>query len=403
MTRKRVERGIYLQANGTYGVYLLVGGRRRFKTVGRKLAEARRVRGQLQASADRGELPAPTRLTFAQLAASWIEGFEALVEAGERGERTLENYRYYLDGHLLPALGRRRLQEITTDDIAQLLNQLRAKGLSAKTISGALTPLNRILNHAVRRGHISDNPVRRLEQHERPRIHRRDQRVLDHGQISQLLDASRPRYQPVLATGLYTGMRLNELLGLTWQEIDFDASVIHVRHQLSRPTLDRPARRVRLKTAAATRDIPLLPQLAVLLKRHRLAARHTAANDYVFETATGTPLGARNIERRGLGHAPDTAGLDHDDQLRLRVHDLRHTFASHLIIDLKLDIVQASRILGHARPSITLDTYTHLFNHTGHADDIRQRMAESDFGNLLADRPAASRPARRLRLIRETP
>src|SRR5258708_4183242 len=124
MTRKRVERGIYLQENGTYGVYLLVDGKPRFKTVGRKLSEARRARNQLQARAERGELPVPTRLTFAQLAESWIEGFAALVEAGERGERTLENYRYYLDGHLLPALGRKRLQEISTDDIAQLITQL---------------------------------------------------------------------------------------------------------------------------------------------------------------------------------------------------------------------------------------------------------------------------------------
>ena len=46
---------------------------------------------------------------------------------------------------------------------------------------------------------------------------------------------------------------------------------------------------------------------------------------------------------------------------RLRFHDLRHTFASHLIIDIRLDVVQVSRILGHARTSMTLDTYTHLF------------------------------------------
>jgi integrase len=49
------------------------------------------------------------------------------------------------------------------------------------------------------------------------------------------------------------------------------------------------------------------------------------------------------------------AGLDRDDR-RLRFHDLRHTFASHLIIDIRLDVVQVSRILGHARTSMTLDT-----------------------------------------------
>jgi integrase len=140
-----------------------------------------------------------------------------------------------------------------------------------------------------------------------------------------------------------------------------------------------------LKTAAATRDIPLLPQLAAVLKRHKLATAHSADSDYVFATATGTPLGYRNVERRGLGHAADTANLNNTQQPRLRVHDLRHTFASHLIIDLKLDIAHVSRILGHARPSITLDTYTHLYNQAQHSDNIRDRMAESGFGALIAE------------------
>jgi integrase len=383
MKRTRIERGIYRQQNGTYGVYLLVNGKPRFKTVGVKLSEARRQRNLLAGKAERGELVAHSRLTFAALADTWLENFEALVEAGERGERTLEHYRYILKNHLLPALGNRRIQEITTDDVAQLIAQLRRKGLSAKTISSDLIPLNRILSHAVRRGHISENPVQRLERHERPRLHKREQRVLNHDDITVLLAHCFPRYQPFLITALYTGMRLSELLGLTWQEIDFHHQVIHVRYQLSRPTRERPPRRVRLKTHAATRDIPLLPQLAALLKRHKLASRHTGPGDYVFATATGTPLGARNLERRGLGHAADTAGLNPPDLPRLRVHDLRHTFASHLIIDLKLDVAQVSRILGHNRPSITLDTYTHLFNHATHAADIRQRMALSSFGALI--------------------
>src|SRR6266581_1473196 len=180
MKRTRIERGIYRQQNGTYGVYLLVNGKPRFKTVGTKLAEARRQHSLLSAKAERGELLAASRLTFADLAETWLDNFAALVEAGERGERTLENYTYFLKNHLLPALGRKRLQEISTDDVAQLISQLRTKGLSAKTISGALIPLNRILNHAVRRGHIAGNPVDRLEKHERPRHQRREQRVLNH-------------------------------------------------------------------------------------------------------------------------------------------------------------------------------------------------------------------------------
>src|SRR6266508_3308765 len=138
MKRKRVERGIYRQENGTYGVYLIVGGKPRFKTVGGKLAESRRQRDLLSAKAQRGELIAPTQMTFAELAESWIEGFAAQVAAEERSERTLENYRYHLDKHLLPAFGRKRLPEITTDDIANMIGRLRAQGLAPKTINGAL-------------------------------------------------------------------------------------------------------------------------------------------------------------------------------------------------------------------------------------------------------------------------
>ena len=104
----------------------------------------------------------------------------------------------------------------------------------------------------------------------------------------------------------------------------------------------------------------------------------------MFCTALGTPLGARNVERRGLGREADLAGLNPEELPRLRVHDLRHTFPSHLIVDLRLDVAQVSRILGHARPSITLDVYTHLFDRAAHAADIRERMARSEFGSLLS-------------------
>ena len=371
MKRERVERGIYRQRNGTYGVYLMVGGRPCFKTVGTKLSEARRKRDLLSAKAQEGSLPQPCRLTFGELAETWIEGFEAQVDAGERSERTLEHYRYHLDQHLLPAFGGRRIQSLTTDDCARLISSLRAKGLAPKTVAGALVPLGRVLALALRRGYIHDNPVRRLDQSERPRIAGREQRILTHEEIGKLLAACLPRYRPLIATALYSGMRLSELLGLTWADVDLTEGVIRVRYQLSRARVGKPARRVRLKTKAAVRDVPLLPQLAALLKRHKLASPFSGDRDCVFATGIGTPLGYRNVARRGLTRAAKTAGIEQEGRRPLRVHDLRHTFASHLIVDLRLDIAQVSRVLGHARPSITLDTYTHLFDRAAHAADIR--------------------------------
>src|SRR4051794_4823872 len=87
--RKRVEPGIYRQVNGQYAIYVRVNGKPRYKTVGPKISEARRQRMLLRAQADQGQLPTPTRLSFAQLAETWIEGVTAQVIAGERSERTL--------------------------------------------------------------------------------------------------------------------------------------------------------------------------------------------------------------------------------------------------------------------------------------------------------------------------
>jgi integrase len=138
------------------------------------------------------------------------------------------------------------------------------------------------------------------------------------------------------------------------------------------------------------REIPLLPQLADRLVAHRQAEPFAAATDWVFATSRGTPFGERNVARRVLKKAADGAGLNGGGLPALRFHDLRHTFTSHLIVDLRLDVAQVSHILGHANITVTLDVYTHLFDDARHGREIRQRMAESQFASLLdfnLDRP----------------
>jgi integrase len=228
-----------------------------------------------------------------------------------------------------------------------------------------------------------------LEHDERPRPERRRQRVLGRAEIERLLSACSPRDRLMIATVLYTGLRISEMLGLVSDDVDFAAGVIHVRAQLSRAHRDAPPRRVPPKTAASVRDVPLVAQLARLLAAHRQHSRFGHGSDWVFATTRGTPHGHRNVSRRGLERAAELAGLTDDGWPPLRFHDLRHTFASHLIIDLGLDVAQVSRILGHARITITLDIYTHLFEDARHARDIRTRMAASPFASLLEATTAA--------------
>ena len=177
-------------------------------------------------------------------------------------------------------------------------------------------------------------------------------------------------------------MRLSEVLALSWDDVDFAAGLIHVRHQLARGRRGVPPHRIPPNTRASLREIPLLPQLAAVLRAHKRSSPFTARSDYVFATSHGTPFLHHNVSKRVLRRAAVDAGLDRDGR-RVRFHDLRHTFASHLIIDIRLDVVQVSRILGHARTSMTLDTYTHPFEEARHGADVRAELAKSEFANLL--------------------
>jgi len=400
--RVRVERGIYRQANGKYAICARRAGVLHFRTIGYDLSAARIARTALIAALGRGEVPASPRLRFDTVADWWLVRFEAKVAAGERHPRTLEGHRYHLEQNLLPALASRRIAALGVDDVAALLEDLRARGCSAKTAGGALSTLHSILRYARRRGWIVIDPVDLLESEERPRPARRRQRALGQTEIERLLAACSPRGRLLVATALYSGLRISELLGLIWNDIDFDVGLIRVRAQLSRAHRGEPARRVATKTPASVREVPLVEQLARQLTVHKLATPFAAPSDWVFATRRGTPYGHRNVARRVLQRAARSSGLDDEGWPPLRFHDLRHTFASHLIVDLGLDVAQVSRILGHARITITLDTYTHVFDDARHAREIRRRMATSQFADLLdADSEGVSTPVFRLQSARD--
>jgi integrase len=382
--RTRVERGVYRQPNGNFAVCARRAGRLHFRTAGTDLIAARRAREDLIAALEAGRVPASPRLRFDTVADWWSQRFAAMVEVGDRHPRTLEAHRFHLEHDLLPRLRSRRIASIGVEDIAGLITELRAAGRSTKTTANALATLQSVLRFARRRGWILGDPVELLEPEERPRPPRRLRgRVLGQAEIERLLAACPQRGRLLVETALFSGLRISELLGLTWADIDFAAGLIRVRAQLSRAHRGEPARRVDPKTPASMRDVPLVPQLSDRLVIHRRATPFAAMDDWVFVTSRGTPFGERNVARRVLKKAADAAGLNDDGRAPLRFHDLRHTFASHLIVDLGLDVAQVSRILGHASITITLDVYTHLFDDARHTREIRRRMATSKFASLI--------------------
>jgi integrase len=108
-----------------------------------------------------------------------------------------------------------------------------------------------------------------------------------------------------------------------------------------------------------------------------LALGRVQPEAFVFSTRTGTAIMQRNAARE-ITKAAKSIGLD-----RVGFHALRHGFASTLILA-GLDPVRVQRQLGHARPSITLDVYAHLFERAAHADDLRERIAASALAGAVA-------------------
>jgi hypothetical protein len=155
---------LYRQPNGKYAVCFMLAGKPRFRTVERDLDAARREREQLAAAADAGALSVSPQRRFATVAGRWLSRFEQRVAAGERREQTLEAHRYYLDKHLLPALGRRLIRTTGVEDVAAFLTALRAKGCSEKTTAGALATLHSVLRFALRHGSALDDAVSKLAQ-----------------------------------------------------------------------------------------------------------------------------------------------------------------------------------------------------------------------------------------------
>lgn len=321
--RVRFERGIYRQANGKYVVCFMLDGRPRFRTVGNDLEMARARRLSFMRAARFGVVAAAPRLRLETVAGWWLERYERRVDTGERRPRTLEIHSYYLNRHVLPLIGSRLIREVSVADVAELLDLLHERGCAEKTAAGALGTLGNVMRFAVRNSWIADNPVEKLERDERPRPARHPQRALGREEIARLLDCCLTAYRTLVATALYTGMRLSELLGLVWDDVDFNRGLVDVRAQLSMAHISSPARRVAPKTRAAVRQIPLTPQLAGLLRERRVAAARNAGSDWVFSTRNGTPLSQRNIQRSALHLAADAAGL-RVGGARLRFHDLRH-------------------------------------------------------------------------------
>ncbi len=362
--------------DGKWYVFITHKGKRKAKKIGdRKTAEevARRVRAKLAAGTFALEQQGPT---LKEQAERWLATY-ARVHCEES---TVENYELALRKHILPVLGQKRLRDITRQDLQTLVADKVNAGLSRPYIRGIIAPLRELLNHAVEDALIDRNPALRLARFSR-KAEAQKARIytLTAEEAAQLLESAKqhyPRWHPLLLAALRTGMREGELLGLEWDQIDFDRGYIQVDRSLSR-------RKVVLPKSGRIRRIPLSPALSealLALKEVRMVEasyRGQPLPPIVFCTRNGRHLDPGTV-LDALRRCLERAGLR-----RIRFHDLRHTFATQLIAS-GTPLAYVRDLLGHSSIQITVDVYGHLC-----PSGSRQAIADLDATgcNLSATEP----------------
>ena len=214
--------------------YLDSDGRRRWQTIPGhdNLDEAERELVRIKVRLADGERVDGSGLRFDELADLWLSQLRL-------SERTRERYEANLRTHLRPRFGTRKARLIATGGLHKLVADMEASGRAGWTTQN-MRALSSLCSWASRHGFVAANPVAALEARERPRTSRRPQRAFQPDEIKALLAAAKPPYRVLLATAIFSGLRLMELLALRWQDIDFDGGEIHVHAQLSRTGELRP-------------------------------------------------------------------------------------------------------------------------------------------------------------------
>lgn len=372
--RVRIERGLYRAGDTYYASVTPPGARRpRFKSLGKvTLTRARDLRDEFAVEVRTGR-PRPVaarRATFSQVADQWLDRQAHLRDTQQLAPRTYDHYESATRLHLKPFFRNERVRAIGPDRLVEWVAQQRAAGYAPWSVKGRWTALRLIFGHATRTGIIDANPADSLERRERPSAGEARQRFLAEDEMARLLNAASPRWRPLVAVGLFGGLRLAEVCGLVWQEIDFDAGMIRVRHQL-----DRKGKRVKLKTGAGRRDVVLMPQMGKLLAEAKLVSVFSGDRDPVLATGSRRHVSLRNATR-AFQTTCEHAGFGD-----VSMHALRHTFAS-ILISQGHDPVFVADQLGHADPAVSLRIYGHLFRAARQADEARAQL-ESQYAGLL--------------------
>lgn len=278
-----------------------------------------------------------------------------------RDQATVKNYRFLAEGHITPHIGRRKLRELSAEDVDKWL-AIVATNVSTRTVRLLHSLLSRAVNHAQARDKVKRNVVKLCDIPDG--LEGRPSKSLTLEQAEAVLNASEasPLHAYVVLS-ILIGARTEELRALTWDHVDL----------FGEPTADPPVPRsiavwhsVRTgrdtKTKKSRRTLGIPHRCAIALRLHRLRQREAYErtgrawrdDGLVFASKAGTELDAHNV-RRAFRKVIKAAGLEPN---AWTPREMRHSFVS-LLSSHRVPLEDISRLCGHSGSTVTETVYRH--------------------------------------------
>ena len=333
---------------------------------GKTQQEVRKKLASVISDLDDGTYKEPTKMTVKQWFEIWLSEYTINLKP-----LTLKAYKSNTNNHIIPKLGKTDISKITPHQIQKMINEL-SKDHTPKTVKNIHGIIHQGFAQAVALGYIPVNPADNCKL---PKITKPEIKPLDKTEIPTFLEAIKgDPYERLFIVDLFTGLRQSELIGLTWDYINFEDKTIHVYRQWQRISeksvksryefVSLKSNKPRLiKPASFIMDLLRAEKIKQAENQLKAGTAWDNEHNFVFTDETGKPANHITL----LSHLKKSA--EKINRPDLRFHDLRHSYA---VISLQIgdDIKTVQENLGHYSSAFTLDTYAHV------TDSMRKESAE---------------------------
>ena len=268
---------------------------------------------------------------------------------------TLKAYRSHVNIHIDPRIGDLLLNDLSRSDVRDFMYGMLDDGVSRAHVKKVMVSLRSILSEAVEREWVSHNVAIDVKLRRKARTAEDEKVIPTKEEIRLIIDKAPDSHRAMFVTAIFTGMRISELRGLTWDCVDFERRVIKVAKRADEFGEMGPP-----KSRAGVREIPMAPSVSETLHAWQIDAPGSDAN-LVFPNGAGKVQNYSNIYNRVF--KPMLVAneiVDDRGSAKFGIHALRHAAAS-LFIEQGWNPKKIQTLLGHASITMTMDTYGHLF------------------------------------------